>query len=53
MVLAFGPVFSCRKWERFTSFANAQLGAIHASAGYLGISESSTKFVAEPGGSSI
>jgi Outer membrane protein beta-barrel domain len=46
----FGPVFSYRKFERITPFANVQLGAIHASAGYLGISESATKFLVAPGG---
>jgi hypothetical protein len=46
----FGPVFSYRKFERFTPFVHAQLGAIHASSGYLGISESATKFLAAPGG---
>jgi opacity protein-like surface antigen len=46
----FGPVFSYRRFERFTPFVHAQLGAMHASAGFLGISESSTKFLAAPGG---
>jgi hypothetical protein len=46
----FGPVFAYRKYQRFTPFAHANLGAIHASAGYLGISESATKFVLVPGG---
>jgi len=46
----FGPVFSYRKHERFTPFTRVQLGAIHASPGYLGISESSTKFMQTAGG---
>jgi hypothetical protein len=46
----FGPVFSYRKFERLTPFVHAQLGAIHASSGYLGISESATKFMQAPGG---
>ena len=45
-----GPVFSYRKFQRFTPFAQVQFGAIHASAGYVGISESSTKFMVAPGG---
>jgi hypothetical protein len=44
----FGPVFSYRKFQRFTPFVHAQLGAMHASPGYLGISESSFKFLAAP-----
>jgi Outer membrane protein beta-barrel domain len=44
------PVFSYRRWERFTPFGQVQLGAIHASEGFNGISESSTKFMVGPGG---
>jgi hypothetical protein len=47
---SFGPVFSYRKFERFTPFAHVQLGAFRASAGYLGISESATKMLIAPGG---
>lgn len=46
----FGPVVSYRKLQRLTPFAHLQLGVIHASAGYLGISESATKFALAPGG---
>jgi len=46
----FGPVFSLHKYQRITPFAHVNLGAIHASAGYLGISESATKFALVPGG---
>lgn len=45
----FGPVFSYRRSDRFTPFAHAQFGAIHASSGYLGISESASKFAVTPG----
>jgi hypothetical protein len=34
----------------FTPFAHVQLGAIHASQGYLGISQSAIKFAATAGG---
>jgi hypothetical protein len=47
---SLGPVFSLRKYQRFTPFVHVQLGAVHASSGYLGISESSTKFMQAPGG---
>jgi hypothetical protein len=46
----FGPVFSYRKFERFTPYAHAQLGAIHAPAGYLGISAMAAKFALAAGG---
>ena len=46
----YGPVFTYRKMDRFTPFAHFQIGAIHASQGYLGISESAFKFAIVPGG---
>jgi len=46
----YGPVFAYRKFERFTPFGHVQLGAIHASQGYLGISQSGTKFAMTTGG---
>jgi len=46
----YGPVFSYRKFERFTPFADLQLGAIHASTGYLGISTSAVRFAMAAGG---
>lgn len=46
----YGPVISFRKSERFTPFAHIQFGAIHSSAGFLGISQSATKFALVPGG---
>lgn len=48
--ITYGPVFSYRKFDRFTPHANVQLGAIHASAGYLGISASATRFAMTSGG---
>jgi len=46
----YGPVFSYRKFSRFTPYAHVQLGAIHGSKNYLGISQSAWKFAAAPGG---
>ncbi len=46
----FGPVFSYRKYQRITPFAHLQLGAIHASQGFLGISASASKFAMAAGG---
>ncbi len=46
----YGPVFSYRRSERFTPYAHFQLGAIHASQGYLGISASASKFAMAAGG---
>lgn len=46
----FGPVFSYRKFERFTPFADVQFGDVHASDGYLGISTSANKFAMKAGG---
>lgn len=40
----WGPVFSYRHFKSVTPFAHFQLGAIHASQGYLGISQSAIKF---------
>ena len=46
----YGPVFAYRKFERITPSVHIQLGAIHASQGYLGISRSGTKFAMASGG---
>lgn len=48
--ITYGPVFSYRKFERMTPYAHVQVGAIHASQGYLGISQSGTKFALASGG---
>lgn len=48
--ITYGPVFAYRKFERFTPFGHVQIGAIHASQGYLGISQSATKFALATGG---
>jgi len=48
--VTYGPVFSYRRYDKFTPFAHVQLGAIHASQGYLGISESAFKFAMTSGG---
>jgi hypothetical protein len=46
----YGPVFTYRRYNKFTPFANVQLGAIHATQGYLGISQSAFKFAMTMGG---
>jgi len=48
--VTYGPVFSYRHFRAFTPYAHLQLGAIHASAGYLGISQAAIKFMAAGGG---
>lgn len=48
--ITFGPVFSYRKWERLTPYAEVEFGDVHASAGYLGISSSANKFALTGGG---
>jgi hypothetical protein len=46
----YGPVFSFRRFRAITPNAHFQLGAIHASTGYLGISQSAIKFAMVGGG---
>jgi opacity protein-like surface antigen len=46
----YGPVFAYRRYDKITPFAHVQLGAIHASQGYLGISQSAFKFAMSSGG---
>jgi Outer membrane protein beta-barrel domain len=46
----FGPVFSYRRFDRVTPFANVEFGAIHGSEGYLDISQSAFKFAMTAGG---
>ena len=48
--VTYGPVFSYRRLEKVVPFGNFQIGAIHASTGYLGISESAFKFDMTGGG---
>ncbi len=47
--LTYGPVFSTHKYERVTPFVDVQLGAIHGSTGYLGISAPAFRFDGAPG----
>jgi opacity protein-like surface antigen len=47
--LTYGPVFSYRRISRITPYGHVQLGAIHGSANYLGISQSAYKFAIAPG----
>ena len=47
--ITYGPVFSYRKFSRITPFAHVQLGVVHGSHEYLGISQSAFKFAAAPG----
>ena len=46
----FGPQFSLRRNPSFTPFMHVLLGGIHASRGYLGISQPKTDFAAAFGG---
>jgi opacity protein-like surface antigen len=48
--ITYGPTFSYRRFDRFVPFGNFQLGGIHGSKGYLGISESAFKFDMTGGG---
>jgi hypothetical protein len=48
--VSYGPVFSYRHFKTVTPFVNVQFGAIHASQGYLGISQSAIKFAMLGGG---
>ena len=48
--VTYGPVFSYRRFKTINPFAHVQLGAIHASQGYLGISQSAIKFAMVGGG---
>jgi opacity protein-like surface antigen len=48
--ITYGPVLSYRRFDRLVPFANVQVGAIHGSMGYLGISESAFKFDLTGGG---
>jgi len=47
----YGPVFSYRKSPAFTPSAYVLLGAVRGSQGFVGISQSSTRFGAAFGGS--
>ena len=46
----YGPVFSYRRFRTINPYAHVQIGAIHASQGYLGISQSAIKFAMVGGG---
>jgi opacity protein-like surface antigen len=48
--LTYGPVFAYRKIDRIVPYAHLQLGAIHGSQGYLGISQDAFKFALAGGG---
>jgi hypothetical protein len=48
--ITYGPVFSYRRINRITPFAHVQVGVMHASTGYLGISANAFKFAVAPGG---
>jgi hypothetical protein len=45
-----GPVFSIRRLGRFTAFARVGIGGMHASQGYLGMSQSAVTFAGSGGG---
>jgi outer membrane protein with beta-barrel domain len=48
--ITYGPVFTYRRMGRVVPFAHVQLGAIHGTQGYLGISQDAFKFDATGGG---
>jgi len=48
--ITYGPVFTYRKFDRVTPYADFQLGAMHGGAGYLGISRSAWHFAVVGGG---
>jgi hypothetical protein len=48
--VTYGPVFSYRRFKTINPYAHVQFGAIHASTGYLGISQSAIKFAMVGGG---
>lgn len=48
--ITYGPVFTYRKFDRFVPYAHVQFGDVHASRGYLGISQSANKFAMTGGG---
>ena len=47
--ITYGPVFSYRRYQKLTPFGEFQLGAVHANAGYLGISAPAFKFALSSG----
>jgi opacity protein-like surface antigen len=47
--ITYGPVFSYRHFSRITPFGHVQLGVMHGSMNYLGISQSAFKFAIAPG----
>ncbi len=46
--ITYGPVFSTRRYQKITPFAELQLGVIHGSEGYLGISRDAFRFAMAP-----
>jgi hypothetical protein len=48
--VTYGPVFSYRHFRTINPYVHVQLGAIHGSQGYLGISQSAFKFAMVGGG---
>lgn len=48
--ITYGPVFSYRKFDRFTPFGTVELGAMHGGLGYLGISRGAWHFALTGGG---
>jgi Outer membrane protein beta-barrel domain len=48
--ITYGPVFAYRRSEKLTPFAQFQLGVMHATTGYLGISAPAYKFALVSGG---
>jgi opacity protein-like surface antigen len=48
--ITYGPVFTYRKLNRLTPYADVEFGDVHASAGFVGISTSANKFAMTAGG---
>ena len=46
--ITYGPIFSTHKYQKITPFAELQLGVIHGSRGYLGISQDAFRFAMAP-----
>jgi len=48
--ITYGPVISFRRFDKLTPYVDIEVGAAHASAGYLGISNGAFKPAIAPGG---
>jgi opacity protein-like surface antigen len=46
--ITYGPVFSTHRYQKITPFAEIQIGVVHGSRGYLGISQDAFRFALAP-----